>query len=137
MPFLEYKNVRIAGMSAAVPKHIEKTISTTSKYETEDFIVSVGVREKRYSNDFTASDLCRAAAERLLTDLSWSRDEIDALIFVSQTPDYILPATACVLHGKMGLKKNCIAMDISMGCSGWVYGLSTLMSLINNGGGEC
>lgn len=133
MAYLEFKNVRIAGISAGVPKHIEKTVSTTSKYEVENFIESTGVREKRYSNDFTTSDLCQAAAERLLGDLEWNKDEIDALIFVSQTPDYILPATACVLHGKMGFGKDCLALDISLGCSGWVYGLSTLMSMMSGG----
>lgn len=133
MAYLEFKNVRIAGISAGVPRHIEKTVSTTSKYEAESFIESTGVKEKRYSNDFTTSDLCQAAAEQLLNDLKWNKDEIDALIFVSQTPDYILPATACVLHGKMGLSKACFSLDISLGCSGWVYGLSTLMGLMNGG----
>ena len=55
------------------------------------------------------------------------------MIFVSQTPDYILPATACVLHGRLGLSMNCFAMDISLGCSGWVYGLSVIASLIAGG----
>jgi 3-oxoacyl-[acyl-carrier-protein] synthase-3 len=133
MAYLDFKNIRIAGISAGVPKHIEKTVSTTSKYEAESFIESTGVKEKRYSNDFTTSDLCQAAAERLLDDLKWNKDEIDALIFVSQTPDYILPATACVLHGKMELNKDCFSLDISLGCSGWVYGLSSLMGLMSGG----
>ncbi|MCE9211187.1 ketoacyl-ACP synthase III [Bacteroides fragilis] len=133
MAYLEFRNISIAGISAGVPKHVEKTVSTTSKYEAESFIESTGVKEKRYSNDFTTSDLCQAAAERLLDDLKWNKNEIDALIFVSQTPDYILPATSCVLQGKMGFKKECFSLDISLGCSGWVYGLSTLMSLMNGG----
>ena len=113
MAYLEFRNISIAGISAGVPKHVEKTVSTTSKYEAESFIESTGVKEKRYSNDFTTSDLCQAAAERLLDDLKWNKNEIDALIFVSQTPDYILPATSCVLQGKMGFKKECFSLDIS------------------------
>ena len=133
MAFLEFKNVRIAGISAGVPKHVEKTVSTTSEYDAESFVEATGVREKRYSNDFTTSDLSQAAAEKLMDDLEWDRKDVDALIFVSQTPDYILPATSCVLHGKLGFKKDCYCLDISLGCSGWVYGLSTLMALMQGG----
>lgn len=133
MAFLEFRNVRITGISVGVPKHVEKTVSTTSEYDAASFVEATGVEEKRFSNDFTTSDLCLAAAEKLIADLNWEKKEIDALIFVSQTPDYILPATSCVLHGKLGLKKDCYAEDISLGCSGWVYGLSTIMALMQGG----
>lgn len=133
MAFLEFKNVRIAGFSAGVPKNKIGTISTTSKYDAESFIETTGVREKRYSNDYTTSDLCQAAAEKLISDLNWDKAEIDALIFVSQTPDYILPATSCVLQNKLNLKKDCCALDISLGCSGWVYGLTVILGLMSAG----
>jgi len=133
MAFLEFKKVRIVGLSAGVPKNIMRTVSTTDKYGDEEFIKTTGVRQKRYSNDFTTSDLCQAAAERLISDLSWGKSEIDALIFVSQTPDYILPATSCILQDKLGLKKDCMALDISLGCSGWVYGLCTMSGLMQAG----
>ena len=97
MAFLEFKHVRVAGFSAGVPKHVESTVSTTSQYAADDFIETTGVKEKRFSNDFTTSDLCLPAAERLIEDLAWDKKDIGALIFVSQTPDYILPATSCVL----------------------------------------
>ena len=133
MAFIEFKNVRIAGFSAGVPKHVEPTVSTTSQYAADEFIETTGVKEKRFSNEFTTSDLCQPAVEKLIEDLGWTKDEIDALVFVSQTPDYILPATACVLQGKLGFKKECVAFDISLGCSGWVYGLSVLMGLMQTG----
>lgn len=133
MAFLELRKVRLAGISAGVPKHIERSVSTIGKYDAESFVAITGVREKRFSNDFTTSDLGLAAAKQLMADLSWSAEDVDLLIFVSQTPDYILPATACVLHGKLGLKKECFAMDISLGCSGWVYGLANMMSLMQTG----
>ena len=133
MAFIQYERVRIAGIAAGVPKHVEKAVSTTDKYDAASFVESTGVREKRYSNDFTTSDLCQAAVEQLLQDLDWERKDVDALVFVSQTPDYILPATSCVLHGKLGLKKDCYALDISLGCSGWVYGLSSVMGLMQGG----
>lgn len=133
MAFLEFKNVRIAGISAGVPKHIMKTVSTTDQYGDEEFIQTTGVKEKRYSNDLTTSDLCYAAAEQLIEDLSWDRQSIDALFFVTQTPDYILPATSCIMQDRLGLAKTCFSMDISLGCSGWVYGLSAMLSLMQGG----
>lgn len=133
MAFLKFNNSRIVGMGAGVPKHIEPTVSTTDKYAAEEYMQTTGILEKRFSNDFTTSDLCLAAAERLISDLGWEKSDIDGLIFVSQTPDYILPATSCVLHGKLGLKKSCMSLDISLGCSGWVYGLSVALSLLETG----
>ena len=133
MAFLQIKNVEIVGMSAGVPRQVLQTISTTSKYSANDFIETTGIKEKRYSNEFTTSDPCQAAAERLISDLCWDKKEIDALVFVSQTPDYILPATSCILQDKLGLSRDCMALDISLGCSGWVYGLSIISSLMASG----
>lgn len=133
MALLKFNNSIIAGLSAGVPKNIEPTISTSDKYAAEEFMKTTGILEKRFSDDFTTSDLCLAAAERLLDDLCWERDTVDGLLFVTQTPDYILPATSCVLQGKLGLSKKCIALDISLGCSGWVYGLSVALAMMEQG----
>jgi 3-oxoacyl-[acyl-carrier-protein] synthase-3 len=73
------------------------------------------------------------ATEKLIKDLQWNKDEIDVLIFVTQTPDYILPATSCILQDRLGLKESCYTLDISLGCSGWIYGLSVLASLLSTG----
>lgn len=133
MATIRINNIRVAGFAAGVPQNIVKTVSTTDKYDDEAYIESVGVREKRFSNDFTSSDLCEAAAQKLIEDLNWENEGIDLLILVTQTPDYILPATACVLHGKLGLKKSCICFDMNLGCSGWVYAMSTALSLMTCG----
>jgi 3-oxoacyl-[acyl-carrier-protein] synthase-3 len=134
MAFLAFKNVRIAGISAGVPKHIEKTVSRNPKYSNEDFVREIGVVERRIDDNLTTSDLCYDAAEKLIVDLQWEKSEIDALIFVSQSPDYILPATSPILQNRLGLSKECYAADISLGCSGWVYGLSVVAGLLSNGG---
>ena len=134
MAFLEFKNVRITGFSAGVPKNVVKTKSRNPKYSDDEFIKSVGVVEKRIDDAFTTSDLCYHAAEQLIADLNWDKKDIDALIFVSQFPDYVLPATSCILQDRLGLSRDCYAMDISSGCSGWVYGLCSVSSLISNGG---
>jgi len=133
MAFLEAKNVRIAGFSAGVPKNIEQTRSRNPKYSDEEFIKAVGVKEKRIDDKFTTSDLCYYAAEQLIKDLGWNKEEIGAIIFVSQFRDYILPATAPILQDRLGLSKECYASDIALGCSGWVYGLSSLATLMVNG----
>lgn len=134
MAFLKFNNSTIVGVAAGVPKEEITTVSTSEAYNADEYMETTGVLSKRYSEEFTTADLSEAAAARLMKDLGWEPGEIDALIFVSQTPDYILPATSCVLHGKMGLKKSCFTLDISLGCSGWVYGLSVILSLMEGGG---
>ena len=139
MAFLEFKNVRIAGISAGVPQFVASNLhplnddGISSEYSPEAFVETTGVLERRLSDSLTTSDLCYAAAERLIADLGWERNEIEALVFVSQTADYILPATACILQDRLGLSKECYAEDVALGCSGWVYGLSNVASLLTNG----
>ncbi len=140
MAFLEFKNVRIAGIAAGVPKNIASNLYPTEEdavskdYAPEDFVKTTGVMERRVSYELTTSDLCFAATEKLILDLGWEKSDIDGIIFVSQTPDYILPATACILQDRLGLSKECYTADISLGCSGWVYGLSIGASLVSSGG---
>lgn len=139
MAFLEFKNVRIAGISAGVPEYIASNLhplsddGVSSNYSPEAFVETTGVLERRISDRLTTSDLCYWAAEKLLDDLQWEKEEIEAVVFVSQNADYILPATACVLQDRLGLSKECYAEDISLGCSGWVYGLSNVASLVSTG----
>lgn len=139
MAFLEFKNVRIAGISAGVPKNIASNLHPTeddavsSDYAPEDFVKTTGVMERRVSYELTTSDLCYAAAEKLIADLGWEKSDIEGIVFVSQTPDYILPATACILQDRLGLSKECYTADVSLGCSGWVYGLNIGSSLVSGG----
>jgi len=136
MAFLDFKNVRIAGFSAGVPKRVvsnEGDVVRSSNYDAAQFVELTGVRERRYSETLTTSDLCYYAAERLVSDLHWDKQEIDALIFVSQSADYVLPATSCILQDRLGLSKECYCDDSALGCSGWVYGLSHVASLVSAG----
>lgn len=139
MAFLAFKNVRIAGIAAGVPKFIASNLhplkddSVSSEYTPEAFVETTGVLERRLSDNLTTSDLCYEAAEKLIADLGWEKSEIEAIVFVSQTADYILPATACILQDRLGLSRECYAEDVALGCSGWVYGLSNVASLIGAG----
>ena len=137
MAFLTINNVSVKGISACVPSHkvdnMDSPLFETLE-EKEKYIQSVGVRYRRVaSNDCCSSDLCQKAAEILLKELGWDKSEIDACIFVSQTNDYIYPASACLLQHKLGLNNECMCMDITMGCPGWVYGMSSLTSLMSTG----
>lgn len=95
---------------------------------------TTGIKERRVASDhITCSDLCFKAANNLLSELHVLKDEIEVLIFVSQSPDYFLPATAVTLQERLGLSKNCMSFDINLGCSGYVYGLSVISSLLQSG----
>lgn len=137
MAFLSIANVAVKGISACVPKNVERNIDSplfSDEKERQNLIDSTGINEKRVAPEgCCSSDLCFHATEKLLEELHWQREEIDALVFVSQTPDYILPATACTLQDRLGLSKECLAFDVSLGCSGWVYGMSVLGSLLSSG----
>jgi 3-oxoacyl-[acyl-carrier-protein] synthase-3 len=139
MAFLAFKNVRIAGISAGVPRFVASNLhplendGVSSEYSPEAFVEATGVLERHVSDTLTTSDLCYEAAERLIADLMWDKQEIEAIVFVSQTADYVLPATACILQDRLGLSKECYAEDVALGCSGWVYGLSNVASLVSTG----
>ena len=134
MAFLEIKNVSIVGMSACVPSDILKTEDIYKWDGCNTFIETTGIRQKHCApSNVTASDLCVKAAERLIEELNWNKNDINAVIFVSQTPDYILPSTAPIIQNRLGLSCDCFTLDISLGCSGWVYGLSVIAALMQNG----
>jgi 3-oxoacyl-[acyl-carrier-protein] synthase-3 len=137
MAFQTFKNIRISGIAACIPKKIEENSTLSlfqSSAEYERFVATTGIERRHVvENGVCSSDLCYEAAEKLIEKLKWVKDEIDCLVFVSQTPDYILPATACVLQQRLNLPNECMSFDISMGCSGWVYGITVLSSLLSNG----
>lgn len=137
MAFLQYKNVRVVGVSAAVPEMVINNLTQETNfsddYTPEDFVKTTGVIERPVTDTLCTSDLCYEAAEKLIAEIGWNKGDIEALVFVSQTPDYVLPATACILQDRLGLSKECYATDCSLGCSGWVYGLSQVMGLLCTG----
>ena len=96
---------------------------------------STGVSNRRVANPpMCTSDLCQAAAQRLLSELGWAPSEVGGLVFVSQTPDHVLPATSCCLQSRLGLPATAFAFDVNLGCSGYVYGLWIAASLVKTMG---
>jgi 3-oxoacyl-[acyl-carrier-protein] synthase III len=81
----------------------------------------------------TALDFAVRAAEQLIASGSVRADDIDAVIFCTQTPDYVMPPNACLLHGQLRLKPSTLAFDITLACSGYIYGLQLGASLIRSG----
>lgn len=93
-----------------------------------------GIRRRGLADDdHTPADLAFFAAQELFARNPEARQEIEALIFCSEGPDYKAPATACLLHARLGLKPSCLALDIPAGCTGFVNGLMVAKSLINSG----
>lgn len=132
MAIIKYKGVAIKAISACVPKNVSKNSDLgylIPEEEIEKTINSIGIKEKRFVDvNVTASDLCYKAAEKLLEDNGIERNSIDMVLFLSQLPDYRIPATAPILQHRLGLPTTTAALDLSLGCSGWVYALSTAMA---------
>jgi 3-oxoacyl-[acyl-carrier-protein] synthase III len=84
------------------------------------------------SDNQTALDLAFEAGSRLINEIS-SKDDIDLVVLVTQSPDYVLPTSACILQNRLDLPKECMSFDINLGCSGFIYGLSVVGSLIESG----
>jgi len=126
--------VRLKGIASAVPKYvrvIEEDAKTFPDSDVSRIIENTGVRKRHVViGNMCTSDLCYTAAERLFAESGVERNTIDALLFVSQTPDYILPATSCSLHGRLALDRHCASFDVNLGCSGYVYGLWLASNLI-------
>lgn len=136
MAFLRVENVAIRGISACVPPKVEENrdIPFYTQEEADKVIESTGVERKHIVSDgITASDLCLKACEKLLDELGWERESIDLICNVTQTSDYTNHPNVFVLHEKLGLKNDCMALDLYHGCPGWVIGLSTVASLVSQG----
>src|SRR5256885_4556502 len=129
---------RIAGVATCVPPTSVSNLDASLGFDPEEVrkvIAMAGVRERRVVDDgVTASDLCFEAAEQLLQRLGWDRESVSGLIFVTQSPDYFLPSTACMLHQWLGLGDDCAAFDMGLGCSGYPYGLYLAATMLRGGG---
>ncbi|MDA8447210.1 ketoacyl-ACP synthase III [Paracidovorax valerianellae] len=131
------RNVRFAGMASCVPKRILHNIDDAApkiRSERERLVRNIGIQQRRICQEWqTFSDLAFDATGTLLDTLNWQREEIDALIVVTQSPDYLIPATAIILQDRLKLSQATIAFDVNLGCSGYPFGLHILGSMIASG----
>lgn len=135
MAFFNFKNIRVGGVACAVPTQEVKTESYKSLFgdeEVEKFMAMTGVKASHRTTDHqTASDLGFRAAKELMDRKNIKPEEIGALIFSSHSPDYRRPSTAFVLQYRLGIPKEAVCYDISLGCSSLVVGMQTVASIMS------
>lgn len=138
MAFMSFNGVGVKALAAAIPHTVIDNLKYTEYFpedQVKEVVEKVGIFQRRFANaDTCSSDLCYAAAEKLIADNNIDRNEIDLLIFISQTPDYRMPATSVLLQDRLGLPNSTIAFDINLGCSAFIYGLSVAFSMMQNKG---
>ena len=138
MARVKTKGASIAGIATCLPSTRFDNLTDTTEFtasEIRKVTGMAGVAARRLAGDSVcSSDLCATAAVRLLSSLGWEADSVDALIMVTQTPDYFLPSTACVVHDRLGLSDGCASFDVGLGCSGYPYGLWLGAMMIQGGG---
>lgn len=126
---------RIAGVVSCVPKTKKENkdfYSTFGIDDVQNVCRMTGVSQRRIAAEHrTTGDLASAAAGHLLSRLVWDPLSVDAVIFVSQTADYLFPPTSLKIHKQLGLAKSCLAFDVNLGCSGYTYGLFIASRLID------
>jgi len=123
---------KIANIEYYLPEKIitnEQLATQFPDWSSEKIEKKVGIRERHIvKEDETALDLALEAGKKILKN--YDKDKVDFLIFCTQSPDYYLPTSACILQDKLGFKTNIGAFDFNLGCSGFVYGLALAKSLI-------
>jgi len=130
----------LKGVAICVPDRIFDNIKDSDNFDPQEVkkvVTIAGIKRRRIVDANTcSSDLCRQAGKQLLEGLNWSPESIDALIFVTQTPDYFLPSTASLLHRDLELPTSCAAFDVGLGCSGYPYALWLAAMMIQTGGAK-
>jgi 3-oxoacyl-[acyl-carrier-protein] synthase-3 len=104
------------------------------EWSVEKIAHKIGIRERHIAGeDETSLDMGVLASEKLFKEYHIDSNSIDFLLFCTQSPDYFLPTSACIMQNRLGLKQSCGALDFNLGCSGFVYGLSLAKGLIASG----
>ena len=129
---------RLAGVATCAPPLVVDNSDLGKDFgadEVRKVVSMAGVRRRRVVEPgITATDLCFEAAAALLERLKWPRESITGLILVTQSPDYFLPSSSCMVHKWLGLPDTCAAFDVGLGCSGYPYGLYLASAMLKAGG---
>lgn len=136
MAYFDFENIRVTGISTAVPKTVRPSMDFAVKYGEDSikkFIEMTGIESVRIAGkNQTASDMGFVAAENLIERKGIKREDIGLLLFGAHSGDYRRPATACVLHNRLGLSKHCAAFDVGLACSAFVYTIQIAASMMSN-----
>lgn len=111
----------------------EELVKEFPEWSVEKIAEKVGVHERRVAVEETATDLAVFAAERLFAQNRVKKEDVDFVLFCTQSPDYKLPSSACIIQDRLGLPTKCGAFDFNLGCSGYEYGLAVAKGLIAAG----
>lgn len=103
----------------------------SSQWTAGKIFRKTGIKKRHIADNEIVSDLATASAEKLFSEYGVDRFSIDFVLLCTQSPDYFLPTTACIVQDKLGLKKTCGALDFNLGCSGFVYGLALAKGLLH------
>lgn len=140
MAIFRSKGIEIAGITCAVPDNYipaERFVERFGEAAVQRFVEGTGIHSIYNAlPEQTAGDLAFAAAEELFKKIDVDREKIGAMVFVTQSPDYRRPSTACVLQKRLGLSLDCACFEIALGCSGFVYGLQNASTLLMNSDSE-
>lgn len=129
--------VALRGIVTAMPQAVSENSALAEAFGAETMakiIAATGIERRPVTTTHTVSDLGNIAAAALLAKLDWAPSSIGLIVVVTQTPDYPLPSTACILQQKLGLSTTTAALDVNLGCSGYVYGLSVVTAMMRSGG---
>jgi len=127
----------IKAIAAYIPETAKSNYDLKAKFEIDDDFIENKIGVKYHSvkdQGFKSSDMCVKAFENLQKTSDVTVEEIECCIVVTQNPDFNIPHTSAIVHGKLGLPESCAAFDISLGCSGYVYGLSNIIAFMQNNG---
>lgn len=101
------------------------------EWDVEKVVSKIGINQRHIAGtNETSVDMAVKAAEKVFKESGIDRKDIDFILFCTQSPDYLLPTSACLIQEKLGLSTSCGALDFNLGCSGYVYGLSLAKGLI-------
>jgi 3-oxoacyl-[acyl-carrier-protein] synthase-3 len=130
------RRATIAAIRSQLPARIvtNAELAPDVGWTAEEIFAKTGIAQRHVAGpDECVSDLATGAAEKLLRDTGADRARVDFLILCTQTPDHLLPATACLVHARLGLGAACAAFDLNQGCSGYLYALGVAAALIRSG----
>lgn len=132
---MKFENVKIKGTSSYLPEKIitnydiESRVDTTHEWVKE----KLGIDERRVVENELPSDMGLKVALSVLESSGVDKEDLDLIIVATSSPEKISPSTACIIHNKLGIKKNVPAFDINAVCSGFVYALTIGAAFISNG----